>query len=212
MSRVLVGGPRPSGLTGLTPGGAYGPFRVVSTPYDTGLGGRAERGPESLGRGTSPDLVFRVEGIPPRRTLQAGRGAYIEGGRVKFYTRAGARAEAWQMLAEFRRQLPAGWEARKGAVRAQVELVYPPTQKDRLQGEELIPHAVRPDVDNLVKSIMDSMTKAGVWVDDGQVVDLRVRKWRGRRPRWQVAVWFEAPMPSSEISPQGVLPGMGSDA
>ncbi|MBQ7251347.1 MAG: RusA family crossover junction endodeoxyribonuclease [Kiritimatiellae bacterium] len=155
-----------------------------------------------------PDLLFRVDGIPPRRTLQAGRGAYVDGGTVRFYTKAGARAEAWQMLAEFRRQLPAGWTARKGAVRVQVELVYPATQKDRVTGEELVPHAVRPDVDNLVKSLLDSMTKAGVWEDDGQVAALSVRKWRGRRPRWAVFVWFEAPLPSPTVSAQGQLPGM----
>jgi Holliday junction resolvase RusA-like endonuclease len=138
----------------------------------------------------APDVVFRVAGEPPRRTAQAGRGAYAVGGRVRFYVRPEAREEEQRMAAEFRRQLPAGWEARRGAVRVAVELVYPATKKDALRGDELILHAVRPDVDNIVKGVLDALTRAGVWVDDGQVADLRVRKWRGNRPRWQVAVWF----------------------
>lgn len=112
------------------------------------------------------------------------------------------------MLAEFRRQLPGGWTPRKGACRVAVELVYPATKRDRLADGDVIPHAVRPDVDNLVKGILDAMTKAGVWVDDGQVWDLRVRKWRANRPRWQVAVWFETPTPSPAVSSQGTLPGI----
>lgn len=39
-----------------------------------------------------------------------------------------------------------------------------------------------PDADNLVKSLPDCMTRAGVWVDDDQVCELRVRKWRGMCP------------------------------
>ena len=155
-----------------------------------------------------PDLLFRVDGLPPRRTLQAGRGAYVEGGKVRFFTRPGARAEAWQMTADFRRQLPAGWTARTGPCAVRVELVYPLRKMDRAEGETLIPHDVKPDADNLVKSILDALTRARVWEDDGQVADLRVRKWRGRRPRWAVFVWFEASEPSPLVSAQRSLPGM----
>ncbi len=84
-------------------------------------------------------------------------------------------------------------------MRVRVELVYPfrKAERERLEGtaaaEMLIPHFERPDADNLVKSLLDSMTRAGVWEDDGQVADLRVRKWRGMRPRWAVFVWFMPP-------------------
>lgn len=137
-------------------------------------------------------LEFRVEGIPPRRTLQSGRGAYRgEDGQVHFFTKSAVRAEAWQMLAEFRRQLPQGWRARGGACRVRVCLVYPVRKRDKVFGEDLIPHTERPDADNLVKSLLDSMTRAGVWIDDAQVYRLSVEKYRGRRPRWAVCVTFE---------------------
>lgn len=176
-----------------------------------------ERGPESAGleicppkgengeagrlAASGPDLAFRVDGVPPRKTLQAGRGARVEDGEVHFFTRADTRAEAWQMRAEFRKRLPAGWMPRSDPVRVRVELVYPLRKRDRERlegagaGDLLLPHVERPDADNLVKSILDSMTRAGVWEDDAQVCDLRVRKWRGVRPRWAVFVWF-LPLPA----------------
>lgn len=158
---------------------------------------------------SKPDLAFRVEGIPPRKTLQSGRGAYVEaGGKVRFFTRAGVRAEAWEMRAEFARQLPEGWTARGDAAKVRVELVYPlrKQERERLVAagavDTLLPHVERPDADNLVKSLLDSMTRAGVWVDDAQVCDLRVRKWRGMRPRWAVFVWW-LPAPSLPPLPRG---------
>lgn len=156
-----------------------------------------------------PALSFRVDGMPPRKTLQSGRGAYREAdGSIRFFTKAGVRAEAWEMRAEFARGLPAGWRAREGAVRVQVELVYPlrKPERERLVAagtpEVLLPHVERPDADNLVKSLLDSMTRAGVWVDDAQVCDLRVRKWRGIRPRWAVFVWFLPATPLPKV-PRG---------
>jgi Holliday junction resolvase RusA-like endonuclease len=172
--------------------------RAANVQIAPSAGGGGEGGE---GGASGPDLAFRVDGMPPRRTLQAGRGAYVKDGEVRFFTREGTRAEAWEMRAEFRRQLPEGWTARGGPVKVRVELVYPlrNRERERLEGagavEVLLPHVERPDADNIVKSLLDSMTRAGVWLDDAQVCDLRVRKWRGVRPRWAVFVWF-LPLPA----------------
>ena len=141
-----------------------------------------------------PDLSFRFDGTPPRKTLQAGRGLTADPeapGGVRVFTRAATRAEAFWMREMFRRSLPPGWTPREGAARVRVELVYPARKRDRLAGDALIPHTVKPDADNLVKSLLDSMTRAGVWVDDAQVYSLTVQKWRGARPRWAVFVAFD---------------------
>lgn len=42
--------------------------------------------------------------------------------------------------------------------------------------EAFMPDRRRRDLDNLLKGLLDSLTYAGVWQDDNQVVDLRIRK------------------------------------
>ena len=42
--------------------------------------------------------------------------------------------------------------------------------------EAFMPDRRRRDLDNLLKGLLDSLTHAGVWEDDNQVVDLRIRK------------------------------------
>lgn len=41
-----------------------------------------------------------------------------------------------------------------------------------------IPHTAKPDVDNLVKGILDGITAGGAWADDSQVAHLDVTKVR----------------------------------
>ncbi len=136
-------------------------------------------------------LVFRFDARPPAKTLQSGRGAFAGAdGRVHFFTKSGVRSEAWQMRADIGRQLPDGWTPSREPARVKVTLVYPERKTDRLPRGGFIPHVERPDADNLVKSILDSMTRARVWDDDAQVFDLRVRKFRGAVPFWEVAVEF----------------------
>lgn len=140
-----------------------------------------------------PDLTFYAEEPPPRRTLQSGRGARVCGGKVRFFTRKAERLEAERMRDFFKAALPPGWKPRPGPCKVRVELVYPLRRKDRVAGDELLPHAERPDADNLLKSLLDAMTRAGVWEDDGQVFNLGVCKYRCRRPCWRVCVWFAHP-------------------
>ncbi|WP_288081846.1 RusA family crossover junction endodeoxyribonuclease [Pseudomonas sp.] len=65
-------------------------------------------------------------------------------------------------------------EAVKAQVAGQVE--------NALQGdlevfvEAWFPDRRRRDLDNLLKSLLDSLTHAGVWQDDSQIIDLRIRK------------------------------------
>ena len=37
-------------------------------------------------------------------------------------------------------------------------------------------HGKRPDIDNILKGFLDAVTKAGWWLDDGQVADIRISK------------------------------------
>ena len=111
-----------------------------------------------------------------------------EFGGVRVFQDEEHRREAWEIRGEFQRQLPAGWVAKDDAAEVEVVLVYPQRTTDRLEGDAMIPHTERPDADNLLKTILDSGTRAGVWTDDSRIFDLRVRKFRGARAWWQVSV------------------------
>lgn len=56
----------------------------------------------------------------------------------------------------------------------EVRLLVSWFKKGLSEGE---PRITKPDVDNLAKLILDAMTKAGYWLDDNQVCDLRVTKY-----------------------------------
>ena len=75
---------------------------------------------------------------------------------------------------EFRIQRP------KGHVRADGESVRPSAPKH---------HTQRPDIDNLVKCVMDALTMAQVWEDDTQVFQVDARKiWTETGPGLHVAI------------------------
>lgn len=48
--------------------------------------------------------------------------------------------------------------------------------------------SVRPDADKLARACLDALTDAGVWADDGQVVDLRAHKFYSPTPGVRVLV------------------------
>lgn len=50
----------------------------------------------------------------------------------------------------------------------------------RADPDGLIPHDRRPDLDNVVKAVLDGMDGAGVWQDDAQVAQLTAAKFYGR--------------------------------
>ena len=48
--------------------------------------------------------------------------------------------------------------------------------KKRQDGLVFTPHIKKPDVDNLLKPIVDGLTEAGMWVDDNQVWSMKIQK------------------------------------
>lgn len=51
-------------------------------------------------------------------------------------------------------------------------------------------HIQRPDLDNLVKAVMDALTDVAAWGDDDQIYDLRVTKgWVPSESGCQVTMW-----------------------
>jgi Holliday junction resolvase RusA-like endonuclease len=69
------------------------------------------------------------------------------------------------------------------------------SQKARAAGR--LPKFTRPDCSNLAKTTEDRLVVMGFLEDDGQVVELIVRKWVGDRPgiRVVIAPFFESSLP-----------------
>lgn len=51
----------------------------------------------------------------------------------------------------------------------------------------IIPHTVKPDCDNLAKSILDALNKAA-WYDDAQIVEIRCSKSYSNMPYVNIAI------------------------
>lgn len=91
----------------------------------------------------------------------------------------------------------------QGPVAVMMDLIHPRT-KTRPKSVQTgvwktggrIPHAGRPDVDNLSKTVLDALTLAEVWMDDGQVWRLDSRTWyaaEGESAQVQILIGWEDP-------------------
>ena len=61
-----------------------------------------------------------------------------------------------------------------GAVAVEIRFDMP--RPKSMRGTEQKPHTVKPDIDNLVKAVMDALTEANWWIDDAQVWSLSTSK------------------------------------
>jgi len=100
-------------------------------------------------------------------------------GRVATHTYTpGKKIGPWKQILtlHMRQHAPATpWD---GPVELDVTFYFDRTQelKRPKHGSGEILHAVKPDLDNLVKAIKDVMTEVGIWTDDGRVCDCVTRK------------------------------------
>jgi Holliday junction resolvase RusA-like endonuclease len=53
---------------------------------------------------------------------------------------------------------------------------------------EGLPCTKKPDLDNVVKLVLDALNNAGVWADDSYVTDLSTRKVWGVEPRTEIII------------------------
>jgi Holliday junction resolvase RusA-like endonuclease len=50
------------------------------------------------------------------------------------------------------------------------------------------PKSSKPDLDKLVRAVLDAVTAAGVWVDDSQVAQVYAEKFYSSRPRAEIQI------------------------
>jgi Holliday junction resolvase RusA-like endonuclease len=96
----------------------------------------------------------------------------------------------------------------EGALTLTIEFTFPWREKDsaRTRGKGRIPRDTRPDCSNLAKTAEDRLVHCGFLKDDGQVVELVVRKYFGAEPGISIRL---APFePSGDLfhSPESAAP------
>lgn len=127
-------------------------------------------------------ITFVVEGPPvakgrARITTRGGQPrAYTPSKTVAYETRV----RAWAAANMF------GHPPVTGPLRVQIDAVFP-LLKSGPKAERGAPPTSRPDADNVAKAVLDAINGV-VYVDDAQVVDLRVVKRRGPEPCVRVLV------------------------
>lgn len=120
---------------------------------------------------------FFREGEPPHATMQH-KGVRVVNGHVYHYTkkRQQEALDYWQSIGtEILERL--GGETLTGPVHISVNFLFPhPSGTKKIERTRGAFRTKRPDLDNMVKGLLDGFSKAGVWEDDAQVVSLQLEK------------------------------------
>lgn len=112
-------------------------------------------------------------------TYQPTRLTIGKNGKPTADSLAWVRSQEWYekvRLALFPQRPSEPWS---GPVRCTVDVYFERPQRlcKKSSPKGVIRHTGSPDRDNLDKAILDALTEAGLWADDGQVCDGPVRKW-----------------------------------
>ena len=120
---------------------------------------------------------FWINCVPPRSTHQSALRIFKKRDGRQFVGRdskgLAVDRELQSLLLPFRP--PARLEC---PVRLSVRWVYPYRKSEpKKNRKNPIPCATRPDADNLLKGLIDAMTKVGFWRDDSQIFSLNFEKY-----------------------------------
>lgn len=125
-----------------------------------------------------PVVSIRSLAVPPTATAQQ-KGAFVVGGRVRFYTKKEVReaeSDWWHIVAPSRPASPLDgplW------LRACLAWDYTASTPKRVRDRKaVVPNDRRPDLDNLIKSMLDVLTKTSVIAEDARIALLVVSKVR----------------------------------
>jgi Holliday junction resolvase RusA-like endonuclease len=140
-------------------------------------------------------LQFTIPGIPVAQPRQRHRVATVNGRPMAMnYTPARDPVNAFKAAARF-----AAAEAYQGEpldvpVTVLVRFVFPrPARVRKKDGVERMPMTVKPDMDNLAKSLFDGLSGL-IWIDDKVIYQANISKFKaaaGEQPHTEVVVKWE---------------------
>lgn len=120
-------------------------------------------------------LSFVIPCDPPRASSQQ-KGAFKTPAGIRFFKKQPVVKAEKSLLALLQPHVPPA--PLQGPLMLSVEWCIPwrksETKKRRALG--VIPCDVRPDLDNIIKLLGDTMTTLRFWEDDSQIADLRLKK------------------------------------
>jgi Holliday junction resolvase RusA-like endonuclease len=137
----------------------------------------------------------KIEFIIPGEPKGKGRprfGGKTKGGRPIVRTPEDTAAYENLVVIEYRRQtggaaFPAGvWLSLRADAYFAIPASAPKTRQKRMEDGEIRP-VKRPDADNVLKIIADSLNGIAYY-DDAQIADCRIRKFYARKPRVEVII------------------------
>lgn len=138
-------------------------------------------------------IAFRVPAVP---TAQPRTRATSIHGHARAYQPKGGAIATFKASVRYAASEAFSGAPIAGPLRVDVEFVFPRTKGQIWKRRPMprIPHAKKPDRDNLDKAVLDALTGL-VWQDDAQVCDGRIQKW--------IASGDEQPHVSITITPLG---------
>ena len=133
-------------------------------------------------------LSFRLDCGPPTATAQQ-KGAFVCGGRVRFFTKKKVRQSENFLAALLSMHVPD--VPFSEPVTVTVRWTFPWRKSERksvTRAGEPIPHVSRPDLDNLEKNLLDVLTRLRFWTDDSLIATKLTSKWWGPNPGIDVTI------------------------
>jgi len=118
----------------------------------------------------TPELTFWVDGTPVQ---QGSKTAFIIKGKAVMTDQNSKTLKPWRANVTSTAKLAAVRHDEFAGPLAVVLDFYMPRGATVKRARP----AVTPDLDKLVRAVLDGITDAGVWGDDGQVVSIRAREW-----------------------------------
>ena len=133
-------------------------------------------------------LSFRLDCIPPTATAQQ-KGAFVCGGRVRFFTKKKVRQSENFLAALLSMHVPDGPFSEPVAVTVRWTVPWRKSERKSVtRAGEPIPHVSRPDLDNLEKNLLDVLTRLRFWTDDSLIATKLTSKWWGPNPGIDVTI------------------------